>query len=293
MGDAGGEEADGLQAFGLDQAGLGLAKFIVGFAKLFVGGLELLFGEFARGDIPKDALGADDTAGGVVDGALDDVNVASFTGGGEVFLDGFDGGAAGDDLAVVGDLFAGEFGGEEVEVGAADNGAEGAAERGAEIPVREGEPAVEILAHDAGREGFDERMVEGFGFEEGELGAFAFDGVVNGTEEKAGSDLALDEEVLGAGVNKLAGEGVGVVAREDDDGDVTGVAEGGLEGDFAGAVREVEIEDDEVERVVSKASKAALESGGLNQAEAGWAAGVEQQAERLALGFVVLDVQDV
>src|SRR2546421_9927788 len=95
------------------QGGFAAGQFFVGLLQAF---LEL----FALGDVPEDALDADDAAGGVVDGSLDDIDEELFAEGRFILLNGLKNFASANDVTIIALILGGEFGRIEIEVGFAD-----------------------------------------------------------------------------------------------------------------------------------------------------------------------------
>ena len=80
-----------------------------------------------------------------------------------VGLDGINGQAGGHDSQVVPVVLVGQVRGVEVPIRTPQNGFQRPAQRFAELPVGESEPALDILAYDVLGKAFNQRRVEGLG----------------------------------------------------------------------------------------------------------------------------------
>jgi hypothetical protein len=142
------------------------AKFFLALGEFEIGFFQAFFGAAFFGDVPEDALEADDAALGIDERSFDDVDVEFLAAGRLVFFDDFEDFAGLHNELVIFLKFGGHIGGIEIEIGFADDFAEGPAECLAEALVGEGELFVQIFAEDILGESFDEGMVEGLGVAE-------------------------------------------------------------------------------------------------------------------------------
>ena len=129
-------------------------------AQFLVGGAQLFLASHSLRDVPENSLNADDVALRIVDGRLDDVDVALLAARGLVHLDGFKRLAAVQHMPVIGLILGREFGVEEIEVRPAHNLLQRLADQLAKFLIGEGEPLVKVLADDVLGQRLDQRMVE-------------------------------------------------------------------------------------------------------------------------------------
>ncbi len=125
--------------------------------------LQAPLGDDAIGHVPENPLYADHQPVRPEHWRFDHLHIEPVAGGSHVLLDNILGHASAGDFHVVVAIVGGEFGGVEVEVGAADDLVERLAEGLAEVAIAEAESAGRVLPEDVLRQRLHQRVVHGFG----------------------------------------------------------------------------------------------------------------------------------
>ena len=199
------QRPDGFHFFGLDQLRLGGFQLFMGPAQsgfapgqLRIGFLQALFPLLAFGDVPKDALDADDLAVGIVDRRLHHVHVTLLPPRRNILFDGLEAFAGLDHVPIVALIFLRQDRREKIEVCFADNFYEWLSDDRAKIFVREGKLFVEVFAENILRQVFDQRMVKRLGRDELFFGVMSFDRVTDRAAQQRPGHLCADEVLFGA-----------------------------------------------------------------------------------------------
>ncbi len=199
VGDARDEMSQAGHLFSLDQPALGVLECLVGLVLRRCQLLErrcqllehhvllpeLLLGADPRGHVPENTLDADRLAVVREERRLHHLDIENLPLGRDVLFDDVKHLSTLDDPAIVAAVFLGEVAGPEIKIGLAQNLIEATAQLVAKPLVREGEPAIEILAQDVLRQGLDERVVEDLGLAQG----------LDGPAPLGGDGLQVDGEV--------------------------------------------------------------------------------------------------